>query len=231
MAANIPPEFHGADDTWIAGSARSRTIVYHTGLADPAKLQHLMDLTAPAWEGKLGITVSSNASFIGGLAAMIRQEGAAQARRFLEGIKRNAGDHVYPNHTPVVSAVARGEVAVGLVNQYYFYRAIAQNPKLPIGIVYPDQDTHGSVLTTTGLGILRHAKHPEAARKFIDFVLSDEGQKIFAEVNYEFPVNPRVERHPLLPKPGTIRFSPVSQALQTATIDEAIELIRQVGMQ
>ena len=231
MAANIPPEFHGIDDTWIAGSARVRAIVYNTKLADPARLKHMMDLADPRWQGKLGITVSSNASFIGGLAAMIHQEGAAQARRFLEGIRRNAGNHVYPSHTPVISAVARGEVAVGLVNQYYFYRAIAQNPELPLGIVYPDQDTHGSVVATTGLAILKYAKHPEAARKFIDFVLSDEGQKIFAEVNYEFPVNPRVERHPLLPKPGELRFSPVSQALQTGAIDQAVALIQEAGLQ
>jgi iron(III) transport system substrate-binding protein len=231
MTERIPPEFHGVGDTWISASARVRTIVYNTQLADPAKLRSMMDLTRPEWRDKLGITVSSNASFIGGLAAMINLHGAEQARRFLEGIKRNAGNHVYPTHTPLVSAVARGEVALGLVNDYYYYRAIAQNPNLPLGIVYTGQDTHGAVVTTTGLAILRHARHPEAARKFIDFVLSDEGQKIFAEVNYEFPVNPHVERHPLLPKPGTIRFSSVSQALQIEAIDQAIELIQEVGLQ
>jgi len=229
--SNVPKEFHGPDDMWIAGSARARVIVYNKALVDPKKVRSMADIARPEWDGKLGITISSNASFIGGVAAMIKQDGEDKVRRFLAGIKRNAGDRVYPSHTPVISAVARGEIALGLVNHYYFYRALAAEPNAPIGIIFPDQDTTGAVTTITGLGITRHARHAAAARQFVDFVLSDEGQKIFAEVNFEFPVNPHVERDPALPKPGTVKFAPVSQALQTEAIDRAVELIRAEGMQ
>ena len=120
---------------------------------------------------------------------------------------------------------------MGLINQYYYYRAVAGNPDLPIGIIYPDQSSHGAPVTIAGLAILRHAKNPAAARKFLDFVLSTQGQKVFAEVNYEFPVRRDVPAHPLLPEAGSIRLSPVSQTLQVETIDQAIELIRDVGLQ
>ncbi|MCH8882158.1 MAG: extracellular solute-binding protein [SAR324 cluster bacterium] len=227
----VPPEFHGPDDTWIAASARARVIVYNTDRVDPARLSSMLDLADPEWEGQLGITVSSNASFIGGLAAMIKQEGTERVRGFLEGIKPNAGKSVYPTHTPLVSAVARGEGAIGLINQYYYYRALAKNPALPLAIVYPDQETHGATVTVSGLAILRHAHNVPSARRFVDFVLSDAGQKLFAEVNYEFPVSPTVPAHPLLPQPGTVKFSPVSQALQVEAIDEAVALIKSVGLQ
>ena len=230
-ASQIADIYRGPADAWSGASVRARTIIYNKNLADPARLQSMMDLADPQWADRLGITVSSNASFIGGLAAMIQQRGFETTRAFLRGIKRNAGDRIYPKHTPLVSAVARGEVAVGLINQYYYYRAVAGNPDLPIGIIYPDQSTHGAPVTIAGLAILRHAKNPAAARKFLDFVLSIEGQKLFAEVNYEFPVRRDVPAHPLLPMAGSIRLSPVSQTLQVETIDQAIELIRDVGLQ
>lgn len=230
-AERVPEAFRGPGDLWIAASARARVIVCNTELTDCGAVKSLHDLANPRWEGKLGITVSSNSSFIGGLAAMIRQAGVERVREFLEGIKRNAGNSVYPKHTPLVSAVARGEVTLGLVNQYYYYRAMAKNPRLPLAIVYPDQDGPGATVTISGLGILRHAQRPEAARRFVDFVLSDAGQKLFAEVNYEFPVTPEVARHPSLPAPGEVKLSPVSQAMQVEAIDQAVALIREVGLQ
>lgn len=230
-AASVPAAYRGPDDFWSGASARVRAIVYNTGLADPSELRTMSDLADPRWEDKLGLIVSSNASFIGGLSTMILQEGVEATRAFLRGIKRNAGDRIYPKHTPLVSAVARGEVAVGLINHYYYYRAMAKNPALPLGLIYPGQESHGAPVTIAGLGILKHAKHLEAARKFVDFVLSPEGQKLFAEVNYEFPVSREVPAHPSLPAPGTVRLSPVSQSLQVESIDRAIELIKEVGLQ
>jgi iron(III) transport system substrate-binding protein len=227
----IPKAYVGPGMMWFGASARARAIVYNTKLVSPARVGSILDIARPEWKGKLGITVSTNGSFVGGLATMLEQHGEPRVREFLAGIKANAGNNVFPKHTPIVSAVARGEIALGLVNHYYFYRAIAKNPRAPLGIVFPDGAGAGAPTTISGVAILKHAKHPGAARKFVDFVLSPEGQRIFAEVNYEFPVRPGVPFHRLLPAPGKIRLAPVNQGLKVEQIDRAVELIKTVGMQ
>ncbi len=229
--ASIPKAYVGTDAQWFGASATARAIAYNKKIVNPAKVGSLLDLARPEWKGRLGITVSTNGSFIGGLATMLQQHGKTKVRNFLAGIKANAGNNVFPKHTPIVSAVARGEIALGLVNHYYFYRAIAKNPAAEIGIIFPDAGGVGAPTTISGVALRREAEHSEDVRKYVDFVLSPRGQRIFAEVNYEFPVRPGVPYHRLLPAPDTIRLAPVSQALKAEKIDEAVELIKAVGMQ
>ncbi|MCZ6841523.1 MAG: extracellular solute-binding protein [SAR324 cluster bacterium] len=231
MLKHIPERYVGPQRTWFGASARARAIVYNTDIFSKQPVRSMLELAEPRWRGKLGITVSTNGSFVGGLATMIGQHGEKRVRAFLEGIKANAGDNVFPKHTPIVSAVARGEIALGLVNHYYYYRAIAKNGRAPLGIIFPDQDGAGAPTTISGLAILKHAKHLDAARKFVDFVLSPRGQRLFAEVNYEIPVSRDVMAHRLLPPRDSIRLAPVGQGLKVESIDLAIELIRTVGMQ
>lgn len=228
--AEVPETYRAPDHTWTGLTARARVIVYN-----PQRVQEpprtMLALAGSRWKDRLGITVSSNASFIGQVSAMLRHEGRPATHRFLEGIKANAGFHVYPAHTPVVSAVARGEVDVGLVNHYYYYRAITQHADLPLEIVYPDQETHGAWVTLSGVGIARHARHVEAARRFVDYLLSRPGQKRFAEVNYEFPVSEPVEAHPLLPERSGLVLAPARDTLKPGAINGAVELIKEVGLQ
>ncbi len=231
MLKHIPERYVGPQRMWFGASARARAIVYNTDLFAKPPVRSILELAEPRWRGKLGITVSTNGSFVGGLAAMIAQHGEARVRAFLAGIKANAGHNVFPKHTPIVSAVARGEIALGLVNHYYYYRAVSKNGKAPLGIVFPDQDGAGAPTTISGLAILKHAKHVGAARKFVDFVLSPKGQRLFAEVNFEIPVSREVATHPLLPPRGKLRLAPVHQGLKAEHIDLAVELIRSVGLQ
>ncbi len=230
MLGNIPPEYIGPGNMWFGASLRARAILYNKELVDPALITSTLDLARPEWKDKLAITVSTNGSFIGGLATMIGQHGLDAVRKFLIGIKGNAGENIFPKHTPIVSAVARGELALGLINHYYFYRAIGKSPGAPLGIIYPDQESSGAPTTISGLAIVKHAKHLQAARAFVDFVLSREGQKIYAEVNFEFPVSKTVPAHPKLPNRRRIRLAPVNQALKVEKIDQAVELIKTVGM-
>ena len=231
MLKDVPARYIGPGEMWFGVSARARAVVYNKRMHPRPPIASILELADPRWQGKLGITVSTNGSFVSSLATMISQHGEAKVRSFLEGIKANAGNNVFPKHTPIVSAVARGELALGLVNHYYYYRAISKNPNAPLGIVFPDQNGVGAPTTISGLAILKHAKHVQAARQFVDFVLSREGQRMFAEVNYEIPVSREVAAHPLLPPRKSLRLAPVDHGLKVDEIDRAVDLIRSVGMQ
>ena len=78
------------------------------------------------------------------------------------------------------------------MNHYYYQLSKAEGA--PVGVVYPDQGEGemGVVVNSTNAGIVKGAKHAETAEKFVDFLLSHEGQEVFAETNYEYPITPGV---------------------------------------
>ena len=103
---------------------------------------------------------------------------------------------VYPKNTPIVAAVASGEIEAGFVNHYYLHRFIAaegegfaaRNFFLPGG-------GPGSLLMTAGVGRLRSAQNVEHALKFIEFLLSPVAQQYFAGQTYEYPLVEGVKIH------------------------------------
>jgi iron(III) transport system substrate-binding protein len=53
-------------------------------------------------------------------------------------------------------------------------------------------------MSISGAALAKHAPHPEAAIALIEFLTGEQAQKIYAEVNYEFPVRPGIEWSALL---------------------------------
>ncbi len=233
MVAQIPAEFRATDNTWLAFSARMRVIVYNTNLVQPGGITSVLDLADPKWHGQVATVTSGNQSFIGGLTALYAVLGEKKTTAFLQGLKANSRGLVMPKHTPIVKAVAAGQVPLGYVNHYYYYRYKAKQPQAPLGIVFPDQGPEGtgSVVTVAGAAILRASKHQETAQRFMEFLIAPQGQQIFAEVNYEYPVNPQVPAHPAVVPRQTLKLAPVNLALAYASRTRAIALIEQVGLE
>ena len=79
---------------------------------------------------------------------------------------------------------------------------------------WPNQGKGGVHVNISGAGVTRHAKHPEAAVKLLEWLASPEAQQMFAGLNMEYPVNSRVAVDPLVATWGT--FEPDRQNLATA---------------
>ena len=94
--------------------------------------------------------------------------------QFLQGIRDNAGNEVYGKNRQIVDAVAKGKVAVGIVNHYYIFRHLAKDPKAPIAPLITDQDEGGmgAIMNVAGIGLTAHAKHVSAANQLITFLMS-----------------------------------------------------------
>ena len=229
---DIAPEFRAPDGTWVAFSARLRVIVYNTDLVEAGAVTSLMDLADPKWQGSVGTVSSGNQSFIGGLSAIYALQGESATEAFLRGLKANSEGRVMPKHTPVVSAVAAGQFALGYVNHYYYYRHKAKQPDAPLDILIPDQQEGqmGAVVTVAGAGILKSAKNLAAAQEFMAFLISPAGQEIFAAVNYEYPVVASVPAHEAVVPRSQIRIAPVNLSMAHASRDRAIGLIDKVGL-
>lgn len=233
ILARVTDNDRGADGRWIGLSARARVLVVNTDAEGVDALRSVRDIAHPRWRGRLGLTSSSNESFVGGLSVYQALWGDAAAEGWLRGLHANVGTDVYPRHGAVVSAVAAGERAVGLVNHYYVLRHLAQHPDAPIRLVVPDQQEGGIGVAwnVSGIAISRHSDNQEAARAFIAFLLSEEGQRIFADVNMEFPTAIGMVPHADLARlAGTVRAADFPLGELATRRGAAIDLIDKVGM-
>lgn len=70
---------------------------------------------------------------------------------------------VFRNNTSIVEGLGRGEVEVGLVNNYYLARFQAEDPNFPVAHHYPSGDI-GSMINIAGVAILNSTNQPEAPK-------------------------------------------------------------------
>src|SRR3990170_3597344 len=117
--------FRDTEGRWVGTSGRSRVIVYNTeALSENDVPDSVFDLTDPKWKGHVGIA-PTNASFRAFVTAMRLSEGDEKTRQWLVDLKTNDPKE-YEKNTPIVEAVAAGEIDLGLVNHYYLYLVKAE---------------------------------------------------------------------------------------------------------
>jgi iron(III) transport system substrate-binding protein len=195
ILSRVPERFASETGEWVGVSGRARVVVYNTdAISDPATElpSDLWGFTEPEWEGRLG-WAPTNGSFQAMVTGMRAAWGDEQTSEWLQGIQAN-NPQVYSSNTPIVAAVGAGEIDAGFVNHYYLYRFLAEegeefaarNYFLPGG-------GPGSLIMVAGTGILDTAPNAEIARRFIEFLLSDEAQSYFSDETFEYPVVEGVE--------------------------------------
>jgi len=227
----IPEQYRAKDNHWLGLSARARVLVVNTELVKD-EFDSIFDLADPKWKGKIAITNSTNESYIAGVTVYLKATDQARTKKWLEGIKANADDSVFGKHSHIVKAVADGKKTVGLVNHYYIYRHLAKHPKAPIAIVMPDQgdDAMGVAWNVAGVAISKYSKKHQLAERFVKFLVSEEGQKMFAEANNEYPTRSGVPAAAVVPTVGSYKVTTVPMSELGSYRNETIDLLEEVGM-
>ncbi|WP_447986479.1 extracellular solute-binding protein [Nitrospira sp. Nam74] len=228
----IPSAFRASDNTWVGLSGRVWIIVYNTALIKPADIQSMLDLADPRWKGKIAIPNAGSEYLQAGVSVIQAVYGDQRTQQFLEGLKVNAGTHVYGKSSQIVDAVAKGEAAVGLVNHYYIYRHLDAQPKAPIAPLITDQQDGGmgAIVNAAGVGIVAHSRHKDLAKRLVEFLESPEGQKMFADQNKEYPLNPDVAADPALPSRQSFRTATVPLVKLGELREPTMALIERVGL-
>lgn len=232
LIAPISHQYRAADKTWVGLSARARVLVVNTQGPFANKLTSVFDLADPALKGKLGITNSTNGSYIAGVTVYMIAAGKEQTRQWLKGMKANVDGKVFNKHSKIVKAVASGKLQAGLVNHYYIYRHLDKHPNAPIKIVLPDQGKNGMGVAwnVAGIAISKYTAKAALAEKLVAFLISEAGQKQFAEVNREYPTRNGVPASADIPAAGSFKVSAVPMSALGKQRDATLDLIEQVGM-
>ena len=229
---SIPSQFRAPDNAWIGLSGRFWIIVYNKTLVKPEEVTSLLDLGDPKWNGKIAIPNAGSEYLQAGVSVIRATHGDAKTKEFLEGLRNNAGAQVYQKSSQIVEAVAKGQTSLGIVNHYYVYRHLATQPAAPVAVIMPDQQDGGmgAIMNVAGVGIVKSTKHLEAAKLLVEFLVAQAGQKLFADLDKEYPLHPEVRADPALVERKSFRAAQVPLARLAELREPTLTLIEQVGL-
>ena len=230
LVNDVPANLRATDNSWVGLSARARVLVVNKNAKDLDWVKSVFDLADPRLKDRLAITTSANESYIAGVTVYMDKAGEEKTESWLQGMKANVDGQVFNKHSKIVKAVASGQKDIGLVNHYYIYRHLAKESGAPMEIRLPDQNDMGVAWNVAGVAVSKHSKQQAMAQKFVEFVVSAEGQKIFAEVNREYPAVPGVAAAAEVPAAGSYKVADVAMVKLGEKRDATIDLIEKVGM-
>ncbi|MBL3538223.1 ABC transporter substrate-binding protein [Aminivibrio sp.] len=172
----IPGEYVDKDRTYAGTKLITTGIIYNTakikttltGFADLTKeeFKNNVIMPSPLYSGAAAYN----------LGVITRTDGLGW--KFYEDLKDN-GVRVEKGNGAIQTAVVAGDRACGIIVDYMAVRSKTNGA--PVEFVYP---VEGSPAITEPIGILKTTKVPEQAKAFVDFVLSEEGQQVAADMGY-----------------------------------------------
>jgi len=218
LAQGLPAEYSDPDGHWTGFSARARVLVYNTTLIPAEQApRSVLELTDERVRGRgclanpLFGTTSMHA------AALFTTLGDERAKSFFDGFRRNGGRLVSSNGE-VRRQVANGTCAIGVTDTDD--AAVARREGAPLAVVYPDADGMGTLVIPNCAVLIAGAPHPEAARRFIDYLLAPETEEQLARSEAaQMPVRPGIVVPGVTPI-SDLRPMPVDYAVLGKRLEE-----------
>lgn len=227
LLSKVDPQYRSSTGQWVGISGRARVIDYNTKLVKPSELPtSVAQLTDPKWRGKVG-WAPSNGSFQSFITAMRLLQGDQKTLAWLKAMKAN-GAKDYAKNAAIVEALGRGEISLGLVNNYYLYRFNKDNSNFPVAHHYTRRDA-GAMVNVAGLAVLNTTDQKSDAEKFVAYMLGTPAQTYFVKETNEYPlvkgIQPSQKQIPLNQlQPPKINLSNLSDLQGT------ISLLQEAGV-
>ncbi|BCT67170.1 hypothetical protein NNRS527_00748 [Nitrosospira sp. NRS527] len=229
LQANVPAYLRDPRNQWFGLSVRARTIIYNTQKVKPSDLSTYEALAEPQWKGRLCLRTSKKVYNQSLVAMMIAEHGAARTEEIIKGWVANLAIDPLSDETKAMEFVAAGRCDVTIANSYYYGRLMEKNPALPLAIFWPNQEGSGVHVNISGAGITKYAHNIPAATRLLEFLSSEKAQNLFADVNMEYPVNPRVKPDPAVAAWGTFKQNTINVTTAGELQAEAVKLMDRAG--
>lgn len=202
LQARVPRALQGQDQgqgpRWWGISTRARVVVYDPKRVKPEQVATYQGLADPALKGLLCTRSGAHPYNLSLFGAYLAHTNEARARDWLGGLVANMARPPRGGDTDQIRGVASGECGVALANSYYAARLMRsprpadQQVMAKVALAFPSLQGQGTHLNVAGMAMAAHAPHPEAARAFMRYLVSDAAQRHLAEANNEWPVVPAV---------------------------------------
>lgn len=246
-AERLPAVLREAEGRWAPIATVARPILFAQGRVRQTEIASYADLAGPTWRGRLCLPQPNQAGLLLLLAGMIQRRGPEAAQQWATAVH---GAAVTPKLTPpanpeavgvlsedirLVEALASGACDVAIVSS----RAIARLGDRPrdadramlekIGVIWPKADQGGASIDIIGAVLPAAGQRPEAATKLVGWLLSDTGQRLFAEAVHAYPARPGVPLSNPLTRWGPFEADRTPLTDISGQIDAAREISDKVG--
>ncbi|MBY5750275.1 extracellular solute-binding protein [Rhizobium leguminosarum bv. viciae] len=230
----IPEQLRDPKGNWFALSMRAR-VLYAAKDIDISTFNY-EELADPKWKGKICIRSGQHPYNTALFADYIAHYGAEETEKWLTAVKANLARKAAGGDRDSAKDILGGICDIGIANSYYV--GLMRSGKGgeeqvkwgdAIKVVLPTFKNGGTQVNISGAAIAKHSPNKAEAVKLLEYLVSEEAQKIYAEANYEYPVKAGVAADPIIASFGELKIDskPLSEIVSHRK--QASELVDKVG--
>jgi iron(III) transport system substrate-binding protein len=225
----VPESLRDPGKQWFGISLRTRTIVYNPEKVKVGELRGYEQLSEPGFKKRLCLRSAKKVYNQSLVAMKVAEKGEATTEKIVRGWVAKLAAPVFQDDSKLIEAVAAGQCDVGIVNSYYYGRLAEKDPKIKAKLYFPGKDQGGTHVNISGAGVLKTAPQKAEAIKLLEWLTSPEAQNLFADINFEYPVNPDVKASSLVQSWGSCeaQLGNISKAGELQA--QAIKLMDRAG--
>ena len=237
LAEKIPVNLRDPDNQWFGLTVRARPIFYVKDRVNPSELSTYEALTNSQWKNRVCIRSSNNIYNQSLVASMIEANGAEATQKWAEGLVSNLARKPTGGDTDQLRAAAAGQCDLAIANTYYFGRLIESKKSKDrevvskLGVFWPNQDGRGSHINVSAIGVTKHAKNRDEAVQLLEFMVSEEAQAYYAEINHEYPVVETVAPSSTIASLGKFKSDALNLSILGVNNKQAVKLMDRAGWQ
>lgn len=234
LLANVSSTDRDPKGLWYGLTKRARIIFASKERVKPSDLSTYEALVDPKWKGRICIRSSQHVYNVALLAALVAHHGEKKAEEWARGLKANLARKPQGNDRAQIKAIFAGECDIALGNTYYMGKMLTNEKQIAwaksVFMFFPNQNTYGTHVNVSGAGITKSAKRKANAVKLLEFLSSDEAQRMYAELNFEYPVKAGVPWSALVESWGSFKADNLDMIKIADNRSLAVKIYDRVGI-
>lgn len=233
LTQNIPEQYRAPDNMWFGLTTRTRSVYASKERVDLADIQRYEDLADPKWKGRICTRSGKHPYNLALIASMIAHHGEAEAEVWLRNVKSNLARKPQGNDRAQVKAIYEGVCDISLGNNYYLGKMLNDPEQTKwasaVQITFPNSEDRGTHVNISGMALTKSAPNKENAIKLMEYLTGKTAQTMYAEQNYEYPVNPNVQPSKLVASWGDFKADELPLSKIASLRKTAAQLVDKVG--
>lgn len=235
--ARVPATRRDPGGLWFAITMRGRVIMYDKQAGRPEGLNRYEDLADPRFRGQICVRASNHPYNVALATSILAADGEPATEAWARGVAANLARPPQGGDRDQFRALPSGQCRIAISNTYYLggvgrsERAEDRSLFERTGVIFPNQaeGDRGTHVNVSGAALVKTAPNADAARRFLEFLVSDEAQQVLAQGNMEYPAVPGAPVHPLLASLGEFRAEPITSLLDANRAALALQIMQRAG--
>jgi iron(III) transport system substrate-binding protein len=232
----LPAEYRDPEGHWFGVTKRARVVYASKDRVKDTAITYA-DLADPKWKGKICIRSGQHDYNLALFSAAIEHWGAEKTEEWMKGLKANLAKKPDGGDRPQAGAVAAGECDIAIGNTYYvgLMRTNEKEPKEKewgnaINVLFPTFENGLTHVNISGIALAKNAPNRDNAVKLVQFLASHKAQQVYAEKNFEYPVEPGLAPSEVVKAFGELKSDTLPLADIAKNRKAASEMVDRVGL-